>query len=136
MKIRRLLKTIAMLLSAISISGIMLAGCATMRNTTGRPILSSNVDKIINGTTTKSEILAVFGPPYSIEKNPFKPHVSTYKYRFRYTKYVHLGNEILTASTKKFKEKLYIVIKNGIVISHSFNTTGNISLRRVLKKKS
>ncbi len=77
----------------------------------------------------------MFGPPYSIKKNPLKPGVVTYKYRFRYKKYVHLGNEILTTSTRKFKETLYVVIKNGIVIGHSFTTTGNISLRRILKKE-
>jgi acyl dehydratase len=113
----------------------MLAGCATTRNIEGKPIPDSNVDKIINGTTTKSQIISMFGPPYSIKTNPLKPGVVTYKYRFRYKKYVHLGNEIFTASTRKLKEKLYIIMKNGIVISHSFTTTGNISLRRILKKE-
>ncbi len=128
------LKVIILFLSVIFISGLMLTGCATTRDITGKPISTSNVDKIINGTTTKSQIISMFGPPYSIKKNPFKPGVVTYKYRFRYKKYVHLGNEILTTSTRKFKEKLYIVIKNGIVISHSFTTTGNTSLKKILKK--
>ncbi|MGC8554579.1 MAG: hypothetical protein ACP5NA_03725 [Candidatus Acidulodesulfobacterium sp.] len=135
MKYCRLPKVIILFLSVIFISGVMLTGCATTRNTVGKPILTSRVDKIINGTTTKSQIISMFGPPYSIKKNPFKPGVVTYKYRFRYKKYVHLGNEILTASTRKFKEKLYVAIKNGIVISHSFTTTGNTSLRRILKKE-
>ena len=135
MNARRLSKVIILFLSVIFISGVMLAGCATTRNIVGKPIPDSNVDKIINGTTTKSQIISMFGPPYSIKTNPLKPGVVTYKYRFRYKKYVHLGNEIFTASTRKLKEKLYIIMKNGIVISHSFTTTGNISLRRILKKE-
>jgi hypothetical protein len=135
MNTHRLPKVIILFLSVIFISGVMLAGCATTRNTVGKPILTSKVDNIINGATTKSQIISMFGPPYSINKNPLKPGVVTYKYRFRYKKYVHLGDEILTASTRKFKEKLYVVIKNGIVISHSFTTTGNTSLRRILKKE-
>ena len=135
MNARRLPKLIVLFLSVIFISGVMLAGCATTRNIEGKPIPDSNVDKIINGTTTKSQIISMFGPPYSIKTNPLKPGVVTYKYRFRYKKYVHLGNEIFTASTRKLKEKLYIIMKNGIVISHSFTTTGNISLRRILKKE-
>ncbi|MCL6120225.1 MAG: hypothetical protein M1584_04220 [Deltaproteobacteria bacterium] len=135
MNARRLSKVIILFLSVIFISGVMLAGCATTRNIEGKPIPDSNVDKIINGTTTKSQIISMFGPPYSIKTNPLKPGVVTYKYRFRYKKYVHLGNEIFTASTRKLKEKLYIIMKNGIVISHSFTTTGNISLRRILKKE-
>jgi predicted small secreted protein len=127
-------KIFFLVLSAVMLSGFALTGCATTRNMQGKPIVSANVGKIINGTTTEPQIVSMFGPPYSIEKNPLSPGAVTYKYRFKYRKYVHLGNEILTASTKKYKEKLDVVIKNGIVISHSFTTTGNTSLKKILKK--
>ena len=127
-------KLLFLLLTVIAFSGIALSGCATTRNMQGRPIMSANVAQIINGTTTEPQIVSMFGQPYSIEKNPLLPDTVTYKYRFKYRKYVHLGNEILTASTKKYKEKLDVVIKNGIVISHSFTTTGNTSLKKILKK--
>ena len=128
-------KSFFLLLTVIAFSGIALSGCATTRNMQGKPIMSANVAQIINGTTTEPQIVSMFGPPYSIEKNPLTPDTVTYKYRFKYKKYVHLGNEILTTSTRKYKEKLDVVIKNGIVISHSFTTTGNTSLKKILKKQ-
>ena len=128
------MKKIIIFFSIIFISGVLLTGCATTRNMQGKPIMSANVGKIINGATTEAQIVSMFGPPYSIEKNPLSPDTVTYKYRFKYRKYVHLGNEILTTSTRKYKEKLKVVIKNGIVISHSFTTTGNTSLKKILKK--
>jgi|GEM_PF-2073757 len=128
-------KLFFLLLTVIAFSGFALSGCATTRNMQGRPIMSANVDKIINGTTTEQQIVSIFGPPYSIEKNPLTPDTVIYKYRFKYQKYVHLGDEILTTSTRKYKEKLDVVIKNGIVISHSFTVTGNTSLKKILKKR-
>ncbi|MDA8158293.1 MAG: hypothetical protein M0034_03810 [Deltaproteobacteria bacterium] len=128
-------KLLFLLLTVIAFSGFALSGCATTRNMQGKPIMSANVAQIINGTTTEPQIVSMFGPPYSIEKNPLTPDTVTYKYRFKYKKYVHLGNEILTTSTRKYKEKLDVVIKNGIVISHSFTTTGNTSLKKILKKQ-
>jgi hypothetical protein len=128
-------KLLFLLLTVIAFSGIALSGCATTRNMQGRPIMSANVAQIINGTTTEPQIVSMFGPPYSIEKNPLTPDTVTYKYRFKYKKYVHLGNEILTTSTRKYKEKLDVVIKNGIVVSHSFTVTGNTSLKKILKKQ-
>ena len=127
-------KIFFLVLSAVMLSGFALTGCATTRNMQGKPIMSANVGKIINGTTTEPQIVSMFGPPYSIEKNPLSPDTVTYEYRFKYRKYVHLGNEILTTSTRKYKQKLDVVIKNGIVISHSFTTTGNTSLKKILKK--
>lgn len=123
-----------LLLSVLLLSVFTLTGCATTRNIQGKPIMSSNVNKIINGTTTESQIVSMFGPPYSIEKNPLAPGEATYKYRFYYHKYVHLGNEILRSSTRKYREKLSITIKNGIVIAHSFTMRGNTSLKSILKK--
>ncbi len=128
-------KLLFLLITVIAFSGIALSGCATTRNMQGRPIMSANVAQIINGTTTEPQIVSMFGPPYSIEKNPLTPDTVTYKYRFKYKKYVHLGNEILTTSTRKYKEKLDVVIKNGIVVSHSFTVTGNTSLKKILKKQ-
>ena len=128
-------KLLFLLLTVIAFSGIALSGCATTRNMQGKPIMSANVAQIINGTTTEPQIVSMFGPPYSIEKNPLTPDTVTYKYRFKYKKYVHLGNEILTTSTRKYKEKLDVVIKNGIVIGHSFTVTGNTSLKKILKKQ-
>ena len=127
-------KLLFLLITVIAFSGIALSGCATTRNMQGRPIMSANVAQIINGTTTEPQIVSMFGPPYSIEKNPLTPGTVTYKYRFKYKKYVHLGNEILTTSTRKYKQKLKVVIKNGIVISHSFTSTGNTSLKKILKE--
>ncbi len=123
-----------LLLSVLLLSVFTLTGCATTRNIQGKPIISTNVNKIINGTTTKSQIISMFGPPYSIKKNPLVPSEVTYKYRFYYHKYVHLGNEILTSSTRKYKQKLNVTIKNGIVIAHSFTTKGNTSLKKILKR--
>ena len=128
-------KLLFLLLTVIAFSGIALSGCATTRNMQGKPIMSANVAQIINGTTTEPQIVSMFGPPYSIEKNPLTPGTVTYKYKFKYEKYVHLGNEILTTSTRKYKEKLDVVIKNGIVVSHSFTVTGNTSLKKILKKQ-
>ena len=128
-------KLLFLLITVIAFSGIALSGCATTRNMQGRPIMSANVAQIINGITTEPQIVSMFGPPYSIEKNPLTPDTVTYKYRFKYKKYVHLGNEILTTSTRKYKEKLDVVIKNGIVVSHSFTVTGNTSLKKILKKQ-
>ena len=128
-------KLLFLLLTVIAFSGFALSGCATTRNMQGKPIMSANVAQIINGTTTEPQIVSMFGPPYSIEKNPLTPDTVTYKYRFKYKKYVHLGNEILTTSTRKYKEKLDVVIKNGIVVSHSFTVTGNTSLKKILKKQ-
>lgn len=115
------------------LSGLALTGCATTRNIQGRPIVSANVGRIIDGTTSESRIVSMFGPPREIEKNPLSPNTVTYKYRFYYKKYVHLGDEILTASTRKYKEKLKVVIKNGIVISHAFTVSGNTTLKKALK---
>ena len=127
-------KRVFLLLSVLLLSVFALTGCATTRNIQGKPIISTNVNKIINGTTTESQIVSIFGPPYAIEKNPLTPGEVTYKYRFYYRKYVHLGNEILTSSTRKYEQKLNVVIKNGIVIAHSFTTRGNTSLKHILKR--
>ncbi len=129
------MKKLSIFLSILLFSGFVLTGCAIMRNIQGRPITSSNVGKIINGTTTESQIVSIFGPPHSTEKNPLMPGIVTYKYRFKYKKFLHLGDEVFTASKRTYKEKLDVVMKNGIVISHSFTTTGNISLRKILKNK-
>ena len=123
-----------LLLPVLLLSVFTLTGCVTTRNIQGKPIMSTKVDKIINGVTTLSQIVSMFGPPYSTSKNPLTPGEVTYKYRFYYHKYVHLGNEILKSSTRKYEEKLDVVIKNGIVIAHSFTTRGNTSLKNILKK--
>lgn len=128
-------KKIIAVISAIFLSAIVLTGCATTRNIQGKPISSSAVNSITNGSTTKSQLVNIFGPPYSIKKNPFHPNTEIYKYKFSYYKYVHMGNQILTTSTKKFKEKLLVTIRKGIVVAHSFTTTGNTSLKHILKKQ-
>lgn len=125
---------IFVLVSILVISVLALSGCATTRNIEGKPIMSASVDRITNGVTTKSQILQMFGPPLSIKKNILKSDEVTYAYRFRYKKYVHLGNEILTSATRKLTEKLDVTIKNNIVIAHSFTMQGNTSLKKILKK--
>ena len=129
-------KKVFLFLSVILLSSFALTGCATTRNMQGKPIMSANVGRIINGTTTESQLVSIFGPPYEVEKNPLTPNTVTYKYRFYYKKYVHLGNEILTTSTRKYKQKLDVVIKDGIVVSHSFTSEGNTSLKKILKKQN
>ncbi|MHB8292247.1 MAG: hypothetical protein ACYDEG_07265, partial [bacterium] len=124
------------LFSIMMISALALSGCATTRNIEGKPIMSSSVNKIINGVTTKKQILQMYGPPISIKRNILKPAVETYKYRFRYKKYMHLGDEILTSATRKLTEKLNITFRHNIVIAHSFTTQGNISLKKILKNKN
>lgn len=62
-----------LLLSVLLLSVFTLTGCATTRNIQGKPIISTNVNKIINGTTTESRIVSIFGPPYAIEKKPVDP---------------------------------------------------------------
>ncbi|MFW0883986.1 hypothetical protein ACMCNP_02825 [Candidatus Acidulodesulfobacterium sp. H_13] len=114
------------------ISAIALTGCATTRSMQGKPIVPNKVNKIINGTTTKSQLISMLGSPYSIEKKPRTSNTVVYKYRFYYNGYTHIGNEILTASMKKYEQKLDVVIKNGIVIAYSFTAKGNISLKNVL----
>jgi outer membrane protein assembly factor BamE (lipoprotein component of BamABCDE complex) len=125
---------IFVLISILIISVLALSGCATTRNIEGRPIMSATVNKITNGVTTKGQVLQMFGPPLSIKKNMLHPGEVTYRYKFRYKKYVHLGNEILTSATRKLTEKLDVVIKNSIVIAHSFTMQGNTSLKKILKK--
>lgn len=132
---KNMTKGIFLLLPALFLSVFMLAGCATTRNMQGKPIASANVNNIINGQTTESQIINMFGPPYAIEKSVVRPGVTTYKYRFYYHKYVHLGNEILTSSTRKYEEKLDVVIENGIVTGSSFSTHGNTSLKDILKEQ-
>lgn len=129
-------RNIFLFLSIILLSSFVLTGCATTRNIQGKPIMSANVNRIINGTTTEAQIISMFGPPYEVEKNPLNPNTVTYKYRFYYKKYVHLGNEILTTSTRKYKQKLDVVIKKGIVIAHSFTSEGNTSLKNILKQEN
>jgi outer membrane protein assembly factor BamE (lipoprotein component of BamABCDE complex) len=129
-------KKILILFSIMTISALALSGCATTRNVEGKPIMSSSVNKIINGVTTKKQILQMYGPPLSIKRNILKFGVETYKYRFRYKKYMHLGNEILTSATRKLTEKLNITFRHNIVIAHSFTTQGNISLKKILKNKN
>ncbi len=129
-------KKILILFSIMMISALALSGCATTRNVEGKPIMSSSVNKIINGVTTKKQILQMYGPPTSIKRNILKPAVETYKYRFRYKKYMHLGDEILTSATRKLTEKLNITFRHNIVIAHSFTTQGNISLKKILKNKN
>ncbi|MHB8231729.1 MAG: hypothetical protein ACYDDB_02355 [bacterium] len=129
-------KKLLLFLPLIMLSGVALTGCATTRNMQGKPIMSANVAQIVNGTTTESQLVSILGPPYEVEKNPLTPNTVTYKYRFYYKKYVHIGNEILTSSTRKYKQKLDVVIKNGIVISHSFTVKGNTSLKKILKKQN
>ncbi|MCL4542683.1 MAG: hypothetical protein M1458_02905 [Deltaproteobacteria bacterium] len=123
-----------LLLPVLLLSVFTLTGCVTTRNIQGKPIMSTKVDKIINGVTTLSQIVSMFGPPHSTSKNPLTPGEVTYKYRFYYHKYVHMGGEILTSSTRKYGQKLDVVIKNGTVIAHSFTTRGNTSLKKILKK--
>ena len=123
------------LLSVLFFSVLTLSGCATTRSMEGKPIMSSAVGKIVNGKTTKPQILRMFGPPEVVQRNPLKPEEVTYKYRFNYRKYVHLGNEILKPSTRKLKERLYIVFKNNVVISHKFSYKGNTSVKKILKQQ-
>ena len=129
-------KKILVIFSIMMISALALSGCATTRNVEGKPIMSSSVNKIINGVTTKKQILQMYGPPLSIKRNILKPAVEIYKYRLRYKKYTHLGDEILTSATRKLTEKLNITFRHNIVIAHSFTTQGNISLKEILKNKN
>ncbi len=128
-------KPFILLLSVLFFFVLTLSGCATTRSMEGRPITSSAVDRIMNGKTTKPQILRMFGPPAAVRRNPLKPEEVTYKYKFNYKKYVHLGNEILKPSTRKLKERLYIVFKNNVVISHKFSYKGNISVKKILKEQ-
>ncbi len=129
-------KKILILSSIMMISALVLSGCATTRNVEGKPIMSSSVNKIINGVTTKKQILQMYGPPLSIKRNILKSGIETYKYRFRYKKYMHLGDEILTSATRKLTEKLDITFRHNIVIAHSFTAQGNISLKKILKNEN
>lgn len=115
------------------LTSISVSGCATTVNIQGKPIISSKVDTIVNGTTTGQQIISMFGPPYKIEKNPFATDEKTYVYMFHYKKYVTVGSDVLTPSTRKYSEKLDILIKNGVVVSHAFTTRGNITLKQAVK---
>ncbi len=114
------------------ISALALTGCATTRNMQGKPIAPNRVNKIVNGTTTKSQLISMLGSPYAIEKKPLTSGTVVYKYRFHYNGYTHIGNEIFNASMKKYEQKLDVIIKNGVVIAYSFTSKGNISLKNVL----
>ena len=125
-----------LLLTLMLLSGALLSGCMTTRNMEGKPIMPADVGKIIDGVTTQSQLVSMFGPPYDIVKDPLTPGAVTYKYRFYYNKYVHVGSEMLTPSSEKYKEKLIVKIKDGIVVSSSFTSTGNVSLKEILKNRS
>lgn len=128
-------KKIFIAISVLLLSVSALSGCMTTRNMQGKPIMPADVGKIIDGVTTQQQLIGIFGPPSEIVKNPFTPGIVTYKYKFYYRKYVHLGNEMLTPSSKRLKEKLSVKLKNGVVISSSFTSTGNVNLKDIIKQR-
>src|SRR5208283_6056679 len=66
------MKKIVTLLAII----IFLTGCVTM----GRQIDASAVDKIIQGKTTRDEVIALLGPPSTVSKNSNGTMVFVYSY--------------------------------------------------------
>ncbi len=127
-----MLKKFAVLFLAAVLPVLALSGCATTSTVEGKPIISSSVGKIKDGVTTEKQVISMLGNPYSIEEDPLNG-TRTLKYRFYYRRLLHLGSEIVTSSTRKYNEKLDVITKNGIVISHSFSSEGNISLDEAIR---
>jgi uncharacterized lipoprotein NlpE involved in copper resistance len=59
---------------------IFLMGCATATNVVGRPIPQENVSRIKKGETTKENILAWFGEPYTVTINEKGENIYSYNY--------------------------------------------------------
>jgi len=83
------------------------AGCITV----GRDFSSENALKVVNKTTTREQLLSVFGEPYQKGLDNGKEAWTYYRVRYR-------------GSSAVQSKELYVVFDaNGVVESHSFNET-------------
>lgn len=83
------------------------AGCITV----GRDFSSEMARKVVNGTTTREQLLSTFGEPYQKGVDNGKEAWTYYKVRYR-------------GSSAVQSKELYVIFNpSGVVESHSFNET-------------
>ncbi len=109
---------------------LLLVGCATLKETTGTPIKSTSLEKIIKGKTTITDLLTWWGPPYRIlsysvlNKQGVKKRyiVYIYEYIIKGTKAFAKGYPIAQERASENKNVLIIWIdKNtGIVENYIY----------------
>lgn len=98
---------------------VFLVGCSTANYTIGTPINAENVKEIEHGKTTKADLLALFGEPFS--KTPLTSTQEKWIYTYVNTT-AKAQSYIVTMKVDSQSEQqtLDIIIEDGVVVNHTF----------------
>ena len=98
---------------------LVLSACATSSYSVGKDFSSSNVSKIVKSKTTKTDLLNLFGEPFS------KTVISSTgeKWIYTYSAGTASAQSYLVTTkveTKGIQKTLDILIENGVVTNYTF----------------
>jgi len=99
------MKNIAIIIACI----VTLYGCVTT-DKYGTDFFMSDTMKIEKGTTTKADILNIFGEPYKKEITKGGAEIWTYSH-------IETDTDILTKKSKSHIKTLIIEIQNNVVVN-------------------
>jgi len=103
----------------ISLVVAVLTGCATANYETGRDFSKSQVESIVEGATTKSDISSMFGTPYSVSI-----HSGSEVWFYQYIKTSsHAQNMIFVMDVKTSSQSkmLTITFADDLVTRYSYS---------------
>ena len=116
------MKSISIIAALLTI--VILGGCATSNYSVGNPFPSENVQKIVKGKTTSSELISLFGQPFT------KSVISESEVKWTYTyasgtakaQSFVLTTKVETTGTQK---TLDVLVKNDLVVNYSYTENQN-----------
>ena len=112
-------QVLAVLLLAIMVS---LTGCATSHMTQGRDFSSSQVQQIQKGKTTKRELIALFGQPFS--KSVVDGDTEKWLYFYSdVTSKARSAVFTMKVQTTGIRKQLDVLLKNDIVTNYTHTET-------------
>ena len=126
-------KSYGRILALTVLLSISVCSCRIGRIYVGSEIRDDPRERIVNGTTTKSEILKIFGPPYQVQKQ-YDGDIFVYDYVRKNSSSLTLKEPVFTNITffefKRIQEKkdslVILFDKDGVVKSYGYyrGTTG------------
>ena|SRR5258708_2543379 len=118
----------AVLLPVLWLS-LALFGCATAHTTAGRDFDATKVSQIVKGKTTSSDILAMFGTPYSKQPKDNDEEMWVYSYAEATAHAQSMGFGVTSSEATGFKKNLYILLKGNKTVSNYTLDEGPIDKR-------
>lgn len=98
---------------------VFLVGCATANYSVGKPFNTENVTKIEHGKTTKQDLVAMFGEPYS--KTPLTATQEKWIYTYVYGSSKAQSYVVtMKVDSQGHQQTLDLIIENGVVVNHTF----------------